>query len=160
MINIARQKFSNLAPRDQRATLLLAAFFSILALIFLVILPAKKYYDREVTRFIGAEELNTWLVENESRLRTKETSALGLDSIAADQSLVIVVSESASSSGIKISRMEPQENRLIIQIEKTPFSGLIKWISELSEAKEITVQDISVNYISTNTVSARLVFSI
>ncbi len=135
-------RWRELNAREQLFLSLGGAFLLVLLVYFLIFSPALHFYQESRIRFQQARELEHWLDQNRVALqRSAAGRVVTLDTQKSQQSLVAIVSETASAVSIRIDRIEPGANNVRVWADGVEFSALLQWLTELRSGSAILVQE-------------------
>lgn len=146
-----RQRWLLLAPREQRLLRVLAIFFGILVLIYLVWLPSRTAAQNAQRQYESNREL---LMQLQQNARPSSTGVM------ASGSLLGNVSSAAMASSLTLSRIEPEgDDQVRVWVEKADFNAVAGWLAKLS-AQGLRLQEAQVEKQAEGAgVSARLVLT-
>ncbi len=150
-------RWRELNAREQLFVSLGGVFLLVLLVYFLIFSPALHFYQEGRTRFQEARELERWLARNRVALqRSVAARAVKLDTRKSQQSLVAIVSETASALSIHIDRIEPGANSVRVWADGVEFSTLLQWLTELRAGSAIRVQEAALESTGDGRVGMRL----
>jgi general secretion pathway protein M len=132
----------SLQQRERNLVLSLAGVLAIAVVYFILYQPlqsrlelAQKSLQREV-------KLLQWIEVNATKLAKLRGG--GKDSLNTDSSgsLDQIVNSSARQFGLIINRLQPQNNKLNVTLEKAQFSQILQWLGQLQQKNGITIDSV------------------
>ncbi len=124
-----RARYEALPPRDQKALLILGAFFVGLFLVFALWWPSHQAMLKAKQRYLNSQSTLLWLQSNADQARSRA----GAGVVNSGESVLGVVSNSAAANGISLRRFEPEGERVRIWLEGVPFNQLATWLNQLAQ---------------------------
>ncbi len=150
-------RWRELNGREQLFLSVGGAFLLLLLVYFSVFAPALNFYQDGRARFQQARELDHWLTRNRPALQGAVAGrADSLDAQKSQQSLVAIVSETASALSIHIDRIEPGANNVRVWADGVEFAALLQWLTELGSKSAIRVQEAALESAGEGRVGMRL----
>lgn len=145
-----RQRWLLLAPREQQMLRVLGIFFALLILVYGIWLPSRHAAERARQQYESNRALLMQL-QASSGATVHSTAAMG-------GSLLGNVSTAAGSSGLTLTRIEPEgDSQVRVWVEKADFNAVARWLAVLS-SQGLRLQEAQVEKQSEGSgVSARLV---
>lgn len=153
-----RQRLATLGVRDRQVLALLAVFLTVAMVYFGLWQPVARNYSNGKALLSENRALAAWLRDNEAPLRRAGQRAANVATDGGtDQSLVAMVSASASGNQIAIARLEPNDSGVRVWIDATDFSRLIHWLNTLSTEHGVAVHEAVIERLAADRgISARL----
>lgn len=118
--------WSGLQQREQQLVLVAGAAVMIGAFYWLLWLPLHQARAQQQQNLQLAKQQLTMLQQAIPQLQ-----AAGSEGVKRSGSLSQVISSSARSEGIKVSRMQPQNDQLSLVLEDVSFDKLLSWLHAL-----------------------------
>lgn len=133
-----------LQRRYGRQPIALATSMLTLLLLVSTLLLSHSYYRAAQADWLHAQGLQQQLASLEQQLQAR-AERVATATTAPAQSLVAIISATASAQGIAIARMQPQPTQLLLTVERADFSALLEWLAQLQlehnvVASETTLQ--------------------
>jgi len=140
--------------------------YSIAVVIFsaVIIFMMQGFYLGNKKEYQDQAALTDWLIRNTVQL----SSAAELQQAATDErigaikrdnrTLVMLLSETAASKNLTVSRLEHRQAKVTVNFKNTYFSELMIWLASL-EKRGITVDQANITYIEKNKADATLTFT-
>ncbi|MFQ3230683.1 type II secretion system protein GspM [Reinekea sp.] len=120
-------QWMQLSDRDKKAAVLLAASLSLSIVIFLVILPIKKYQNDAQDALSRAEATFNELVAIAPQALANNQSGPAFST----SSLNSEIRRQAVRNGLTIQRFEPDGNNLKVWLEEARYPSVVKWLAGL-----------------------------
>ena len=121
-----RQRWMQLSGAEQRALRLLGGFLAVVVFVYGIWLPSQHAAESARATYENSRELLLWMQSAAARLEGGPASAAG-------GSVLAVVSNQASSSGLALSRIEPEgDTRVRVWLEKADFNLVAGWLGKLA----------------------------
>lgn len=131
--------FESLQQRERTLVLTMAGVLAIAVVYFMIYQPldqrlvkAQKSLDREV-------KLLQWVETNGTRLAKLSGSS---KSSQSNGSLDRIVNNTAREFGLTINRLQPQNSKLNVTLDKANFSSTLQWIELLQQQHGITIDSV------------------
>ncbi|MDB9953030.1 type II secretion system protein M [Porticoccaceae bacterium] len=150
-------------PESQQgavATYSIAIVVFSLAIVFIM----QGFYTGSKKEYQEQALLTDWLMRNTAQL----SSAAELQQAATNEktgiikrdnrTLVMLLSETAASKNLIVSRLEHRQAKVTVNFKNTYFSELMIWLASL-EKRGITVDQANITYIEKNKADATLTFT-
>ncbi|BDX04590.1 type II secretion system protein GspM [Planctobacterium marinum] len=126
-----KQRFAQLTDREQKLVLLSSVVIVIGAIYFLIYAPMQASIERNRASLNSQKELLTWVTQNANRaVQLKQSGGQG-DQFSG--SLPQAVNQTANSSDITISRMQPQGDDIQIWVDNARFDNVLNWLQSLEK---------------------------
>ncbi|HEX6590714.1 MAG TPA: type II secretion system protein M [Moraxellaceae bacterium] len=147
-----RQRWLLLAPREQRALRLLGIFAALLVLVYGLWLPSRHAADNARGRYESNRDLLLLMQANNGHWQGTPAAAGG--------SVLALASDTAGSSNLSLSRIEPEgSDQVRVWVEKADFNAVASWLAKLS-AQGLSLREAQVErQAEGGGVSARFVLS-
>lgn len=152
-------KYQTLPSRDQRAAIAIGVVVALALLYSQVLQPSFQYYGSQKRHYEEQLALNAWLAENTQKLEQASSSTKTENNTAGKSVTLTLISESAKQAGIELNRIEPHAQRVVVAIDKVPFTDLLNWLQQLSLKHGVHISEASINRTGENLASARLSLS-
>ena len=92
--------------------------------------------------YLQSRELITWLEAHHSELeKSGHGVAIKTNKVHGQESLVALVSETATDSNIEVDRLEPTGKNIKVWVKSTGFADLIRWLNSLTNEYGTTTQE-------------------
>lgn len=137
---IGQQRWFELEVREQQLLGVAAVVFLMMVIHFGIIKPLHDGLDRAEQKVRSKRNELNYVKQAASQL----LSLKGQSSDAASSGLSSVVSRSAMDKGLVITRIQPQGQRLLVQLENVDFNELIGWLGYLVQTQRIVVDALEV----------------
>ena len=144
-------------PANERLVYSLLAGAATLALLWLGLWrPLADWQAEQALRLRQAEQLAGWLAANEAEARA--VAAAGQGGAGAGGALLPLVTQAADESGVRLSRLQPEDNGAVsVILEQQPFNAVVALLAKLELREGIAVQRASIDaYRSAGLVNAQL----
>ena len=129
--------WGNRTPRERRLLMALAATAVLVLLLFAIYRPLSEARARAVADIHTYEVLAAQL-----RIAGPELARLrAIDRSASPGT----VTSSASSFGLVVSRLEPQENMIRVTLENADFTKVMRWLVQLETTSTLRVSEIRID---------------
>ncbi|WP_017444455.1 type II secretion system protein GspM [Gayadomonas joobiniege] len=133
--------FESLAPRERQLVLGASIVLVIGLFMQLVWGPLNEAEQNARQKVNNQQQLLTWMNEKTAEYQQMKRQ----DRKAVNGSLSQIVSSAARSSGISLSRMQPQGDSLNVQLDEIEFNKLVRWMADLTQNKGLTIEAIDVH---------------
>jgi len=141
-LQLIENKLAELPEKDRRALLLLAVFFSLLFL-YWILTSAAAFQKSGIDVLAHSREDRTYVFAAIKRI--KQSIKHPVDVNGMNQSILAVVSGSAKKLSLNLKRVKPVgSTKLEVQLEDANFNNVLVWLSQLEKKNAIFVEDISV----------------
>ena len=147
--------YNGLAPREQLALKIMAAFLGPVILVFALLLPSADYMYSALERYQGALENQRWIEANRDAFAGGSSTATR----EPGQSLFGIANSTSKGFRISFKRYEPAgANALNLWIDNVSFNNLVLWLERLDKRYGVSVREIAVERLQTEgQVNVRLV---
>lgn len=131
---------------------------------FIIVLHLQKFYKQSRANYIQQTELASWLQKNSGRLQAAVTSQKDNDhrqaanSHSNQKTLVLLLSDSAASQNLTLTRLAQQQSRVTVTLNKVVFSRLMTWLEKLDN-HGVFIEQANITRIKNNRANATLVFA-
>jgi len=150
-------------PESQQGAV---ATYSIAAVVFsaVIVFIMQGFYLENQKEYQTQAALTDWLTQNTVRLSRAAHWQQAYNSgkkepIKRDnRTLVMLLSETAASKNLIVSRLEHRQAKVTVNFKNTYFSELMIWLASL-EKTGITVDQANITYIEKNKADATLTFT-
>ena len=133
-----KEWFNALEQREQRLVSTMGIFVIIAGLYFLLIQPFNERMDKAETKLANEQRLLTWVEKNASTIiKLRGQSGKGATKTG---SLDQQVNRSARKHNIVINRLQPQNKKLQIMIDKASFTQVLQWVQSMQLDYGLTVE--------------------
>lgn len=133
-----KEWFNALEQREQRLVSIMGIVIIVACLYFLLIKPFNERMDKAETKVANEQRLLTWVEKNASTI-VKLRSKAGKTSTSKG-SLDQQVNRSARKHNIVINRLQPQNKKLQIMIDKAAFTQILQWVQSMQLDYGLTVE--------------------
>lgn len=137
MLNKLKTWFANLTQREQRLVSGGAISFTVLVFYYLIWSPLNTALHTQQRALSEQQELLLWVQEQASRAAQLRQSN---QQVSFTGSLTQLVNQTTRSSGISVSRMQPQNDYLQVTIDSVPFNALLTWLNTLESRGVMILQ--------------------
>lgn len=134
------EKWSALQKQEQRALVILTIFLGSLFLYNVGLRPAYLYYLTGKKNLDESQSLYGWL--NSKKQLMKSSVVVKPENAENDKSLITMLSESATTFDIIVSRIEPQPEGVLVVVEEGRYSTQIRWLNELVDKEGLNINDL------------------
>lgn len=139
-LEIGQQRWLELEVREQKLVGAAVVVFLITVVYFGVIKPLHDGLERAQQQVLSKRNELNFVKQAASQLVTLK----GQNNDASSSGLSAVVSRSAMETGLIITRIQPQGQRLLVQLENVDFNDLIGWLGRLVQTQRINVDSLEV----------------
>lgn len=130
-------------PGEQRIVAVLAALVLLALLWLLVWKPVSDWREVADNRYRNAQAELDWMQANEERARALAASGGGRQ---GQRSLVPIITRSAKSQGIEVSRLQPEANGVVsVALQSQPFNDVLSWLHQLEVNNGVQIQRVAVD---------------
>lgn len=133
-----KEWFNALEQREQRLVSLMAGFLIIAGVYFLLIQPLQERIERAEKKLVTEQKLLTWIEKNAAtiiRLRGQSGKASNNNG-----SLDQLINRSARKHNITINRLQPQNSKMQVMIDKAPFHQILQWVQTIQLEYGLTIE--------------------
>lgn len=146
-----RKRWVQFDARERMALLVLGGFMLVVVLVFAIWLPSHTAAEKARAAHESNRQLLTWMKANADRARSVPA--------ASGESVLGVVNGSAGSTGLVLSRVEPEgEQAVRVWVERGDFNTMATWLGQLA-ARGIVATEMQVEKQATGGVSGRFTLS-
>lgn len=146
-----RKRWLQLAPRERLSLAVLASFVLLVIMVAGVWLPSHRAAEAARAAHDSSRELLLWMQANADRARSVPA--------ASGESVLGAVNGVAGSSGLALSRIEPEGDEAVrVWVERGDFNTVARWLAELS-ARGIVATELQVEKQAAGGVSGRFTLS-
>lgn len=131
--------WASLQPREQRLVSVASVAVVIGAFYWLIWQPLHQANERQQQKVQAAQRQLTELQQALPQLK-----ASGGAKVRSSGSLSQIISNSARSAGVSVSRMQPQNEQLTLVLDDLSFEQLLGWLHSLQYQHGITVINLDV----------------
>ena len=143
IVSQATHYYQQLAPKDQLALKILAAFALVMVVIFGFLIPANTYNQVSQRNYMEGVDTLSWMKANQHHFTGDSSSHVERDST---QSLLSVANATSKKYRISFKRYEPMGDKgLALWLEGIVFNKLVVWLELLDKRYAIQVKEISVD---------------
>lgn len=124
-----KEWFNNLEQREQRLVSMMLVTIIVAGLYFLMIKPLQERLDKAEKGVARQQQLLTWVEKNAAKLVQLRTNSGITSSISGplDQK----INRSARAHNLTINRLQPQNNKMQVMIDKAPFHTILQWVQSM-----------------------------
>lgn len=133
-----KQWFNGLEQREQQLVSLMAVFIVIAGIFFLVYQPLQERLEQAEQAVKREGQLLEWVKTNADRIVSLRAAG-GVNVQSSNLPLQRVVNTSSRQYSLVINRLQPQNDKLQVMIDKAEFSVLLQWIETLQLEYGLTV---------------------
>ena len=144
--------------RDKKILNYVFVAITSLLLWFLCIKPITDWNFDQKSSAVAAYRVFSTIESNSTQLR--QTSSKNGIAISKQESLIPVITKTASLRNIQLNRLEPDsDDAVTVFVEKQSFNSIIKWIAQLEENNQISVGRLNIESDeSTKRIAAQITF--
>lgn len=161
--SILRYYCQILGQPEKNRHALVAYSVIIIFLLIIVVMPLRKYYQDSQAVYKQRQQLADWLIQQRPSLmaaaKSHRQSGKQPESNRDQRTLMRLISETALTQNLILSRLEQRQANVTVTLEKQPLSKIMAWIQYLTEQHQIEIEQASVKYVGTNQASATLTFA-
>lgn len=142
-VQIINERYQAMARREQLAVVILAGFFAVIIVLYVVVFPATDYHDKAQKNYKSALDTYTWMEANKGLVRQNADKLAARD---PDQSLLGIANQTSKSFQLSFKRYQPVgENGLSLWLDNVSFNNTILWLERLDKRYNISVKEIAVD---------------
>lgn len=139
-LEMGQQRWLELEVREQKLLGTAVVVFFITLVYFGAIKPLHDGLERVQQQVLSKRNELNFVKQAASQLVTLK----GQNNDASSSGFSAVVSRSAMEAGLIITRIQPQGQRLLVQLENVDFNDLIGWLGQLVQKQRINVDSLEV----------------
>lgn len=162
MINIMKDRFSSLTPREQALLGILAVLLMSAIFWFWIFVPLDHWNQRAKQDYksaaLNAQQIRQAMIVAKSMSRTDQDQkpSSGLDPVSVSD-IRTIVSQTTQAAGLSLSRIQPeQEKGLNVWLDDVDGRDLMAWLITLYNQHGISTAKVSLQRGKENTVRAQL----
>jgi len=133
-----KEWFSELEQREQSLVSIMVGTIFIAIVYFLLINPLQERLEKAERGVEREQKLLAW-VETNAAILVKLRAKSGVTSSAAGP-LDQRINRSAKKHSLIINRLQPQNNKMQVMIDKAPFNKILQWVQTLQLDYGLTVE--------------------
>ncbi|MCG7532204.1 type II secretion system protein M [Psychrobium sp. MM17-31] len=130
--------FNGLAQREQRLILAMLGVVIIAIVFFALIQPLQERVARAELSVKRNQQLLSWVETNAAKI--VQLRAKGGVSASASGSIEQRINRSARQYKITINRLQPQNKKMQVMIDKAPFNSILQWVQALQLKQGLTIE--------------------
>lgn len=130
--------FNGLAQREQRLILAMLGVVTIAIVFFALIQPLQERSARAELGVKRNQQLLNWVETNAAKI--VQLRAKGGVSGSASGSIEQRINRSARQYKITINRLQPQNKKMQVMIDKAPFNSILQWVQALQLKQGLTIE--------------------
>jgi general secretion pathway protein M len=130
--------FNGLEQREQRLVSVMFVTLFITVVYFFLINPLQVRLDKAEKGVAREQKLLSWVETNAATL-VKLRGTAGVSSTASGP-LDQRINSSARKHNLTINRLQPQNNKMQVMIDKAPFNKILQWVQTLQLDYGLTVE--------------------
>ena len=133
-----KEWFNALEQREQRLISIMMAVVLIAGIYFLLIKPLQTRIERAEVKLNSEQRLLSWVEKNAStilRLRTQSGKT-----VTSNGSIDQKINRSARKHNVVINRLQPQNKKMQVMIDKAPFTEILQWVQAMQLDYGLTVE--------------------
>ncbi|MBQ4862045.1 type II secretion system protein M [Pseudoalteromonas sp. MMG013] len=135
----AMKYWHSLKEQEQRLVMVAGGIFIIFILVMGIFRPLNEGVEKAKKDKLRQQELVAWVNASVGTLKssasTKNTNRVNLSQL---------VNRTRGKYGISISKMQPSDGSLRVNIDTVEFNQLIAWIDELTNTHGLTVENLDI----------------
>lgn len=133
-----KEWFNELEQREQRLISIMAVLLIITGIYFLAIQPLQERIERAEAKLVTEQKLLAWVEKN----ATKIVRLRGLSGRSSNNngSLDQLINRSARQHNITINRLQPQNSKMQVMIDKAPFHQILQWVQTMQLTYGLTIE--------------------
>lgn len=130
--------FSNLEQREQRLVSVMLVTIIVAGLYFLMVKPLQDRLEKAQKGVIRQQQLLHWVEKNAVKLVQLRANSGVVSSVNGplDQK----INRSARAHNLTINRLQPQNNKMQVMIDKAPFHTILQWVQSLQLTYGLNVE--------------------
>jgi len=130
--------FNGLEQREQRLVSLMFATVLVAIVYFLLINPLQARLDKAEKGVVREQKLLAWVEANAAKLVQLRAKS-GVTSRASGP-LDQLINRSARKYNLIINRLQPQNNKMQVMIDKAPFNQILQWVQSLQLEHGLSIE--------------------
>ncbi|NRA83154.1 MAG: type II secretion system protein M [Gammaproteobacteria bacterium] len=134
-----KEYLDSLQPRERNLVLGLAGIVLVALVYFVLYQPLQTRLERAQTSLNREVKLSQWVETNATKVAILRTNQ-GVTSSGG--SLDQLVNRSAREFGLVINRLQPQNNKLNVTLDKVKFSSVLQWLEKLQHQNGINIDSV------------------
>ncbi|MCF2859591.1 type II secretion system protein M [Pseudoalteromonas sp. SMS1] len=128
----------SLKEQEQKLLIVAGVVFVIFTLVMGVIRPLNDGVQAAQKDVQKQQELHAWVAKSVAQLKARGSN----QAVAGNRNLTQLVNRTRGRHGIQISKMQPRDNTLRINIDNVEFNKLVSWIDELTNQHGVKVANL------------------
>lgn len=134
-----KDKFYELAPRDQLMLIVLVGAVVLYVLFFVVYVPLKNDLAGESKRVVA-------LHQEQARVRSLAGQVLALQAAGGDvnnQNINSILNDSSREFGLRMENFQPSGNSVRVRLAAADFNQVLAWLQELELKQGLQIKDLT-----------------
>jgi len=134
-----KEWLETLEKREQNLVLMLGAMLMVALVYFVVYQPLANNLNKAQQGVASEQKLLVWVEKNATKI-AKLRAQSGLSASPNQGSLAQIINTSARRHKLTINRIQPQNNKIQINIESASFVALLQWVQELELTYSVLIE--------------------
>jgi len=132
-----KEWFNELEQREQRLISVMTVLLIIAGIYFLAIQPLQERIERAEAKLVTEQKLLAWVEKNATKIvRLRSQSGRSVNNGSLDQ----LINRSARQHNITINRLQPQNSKMQVMIDKAPFHQILQWVQTMQLTYGLTIE--------------------
>jgi len=134
-----KEWFEALEKREQNLVTMLGAMLLVALVYFVIYQPLANNLTRAQQGLESEQKLLVWVEQNAAKIVNLRAKS-GVSASPSQGSLAQIINASARRHKLTINRIQPQNNKIQINIESASFVALLQWVQELELTHAILIE--------------------
>ncbi|MBQ4813811.1 general secretion pathway protein GspM [Pseudoalteromonas luteoviolacea] len=130
--------WQSLKEQEQKLLIVAGVVFVIFVLVMGVIKPLNEGVEDAQKDLQKQKQLHAWVSKSVAQLKASG----GSKAVSGNRNLTQLVNRTRGRHGIQISKMQPRDNTLRINIDNVEFNKLVSWIDELTNQHGVKIANL------------------
>lgn len=144
----AQQRWQQFAPREQRLLQVLAAVLGVAVVYFLIWQPSQQARLQAEQRLQAQQQQLLWVQQNIARYQA--LAARQQERVEpASGSLTQRLNQAAEAQDIRLARMQPQGEGMVVSVDEASFSQVLQLVAQLEQQYQLRVETLDVARLDT-----------
>lgn len=123
----------SITARERRLLVLGAGALMLAACYFLLWQPWQQRSEQWQRTLVREQQTVAWLRQQAPRIAQAAIPSTSATAESRHVSLPVLISQSSSRYGLKAARLQPQGNQVAVTLERSDFTLLMQWLSEMEQ---------------------------
>ena len=151
-LSLVRERYIALSPRERLLLSLAMWLFILLGLWWLLIQPSLQYREANTRDWNAMERGVSWMREHVDDARRQA----GLGGANRSDRELSVVSRSAKLQNVSIKRLQPDSDRITVELSRQLADDVFRWLSILEREHAFVVENFRMDRVGTGLIDMRL----